>query len=207
MDLSKLKTPFPVHKIHWRVGATTADKSKGIALAYIDARDVMGRLDEVCGPENWQCRYPFVGCCEVGIKVDGEWIWKANGAGVTDYEAEKGQYSDAFKRAAVLWGIGQYLYDLPNEWVPIIQKGKSYVINGKPKLPDWATPNPTVKITKDQKKKVFDHSIDYLAAGDAHGLTELWDEWEQEEKIVLWNMFNSQQRSAMTALMKELKNG
>ena len=45
----ELKAPFPGDKIHWRVGARTKDKSKGIPLAYIDARDVMERLDEVLG--------------------------------------------------------------------------------------------------------------------------------------------------------------
>lgn len=128
MNLNDLKKPFDPSKISWRVGATTGDKSKGIALAYIDARDVMERLDEVCGPENWQCRYPFAGCCEIGIQIKGQWVWKANGAGETQVEAEKGQYSDAFKRAAVLWGIGQYLYDLPNAWVDLEPKGRSHAI-------------------------------------------------------------------------------
>ena len=203
MELQKLKAPFSPSKISWRVGATTSDKTKGIALAYIDARDVMERLDEVCGPENWQCRYPFAGCCEIGIKIDGEWVWKSNGAGVTDYEAEKGQFSDAFKRAAVLWGIGQYLYGLPNEWVDIRQKGKSYVINGKPTLPDWALPNPTVKLTKDIKDKVFSQTIECLAANDELGLDEIWNEFDNEEKLVLWGLFNSQQRTAMKKLMKK----
>jgi len=203
MDLVQLKKPFPVNSIRWRVGATTSDKSKGIALAYIDARDVMGRLDEVCGPENWQCRYPFTGCCEVGIKVESEWIWKANGAGVTDYEAEKGQYSDSFKRAAVLWGIGQYLYDLPNVWVPIKQKGRSYVIETPPSLPDWATPNPVIKMSNQIKKDVFDQSLSCLSKGDAMGLLEIWNEFGNEEKIVLWGMFNSQQRTSMTKLMEQ----
>jgi len=201
VELVNLKTPFAVNKIHWRVGATTQDKSKGIALAYIDARDVMGRLDEICGPENWQCRYPFTGCCEIGIKIDNEWVWKANGAGVTDYEAEKGQYSDAFKRAGVLWGIGQYLYDLPNEWVPIKQKGRSYVINGTPKLPDWATPNATIKIPKDTKQKVFAQSLECLEMADENGLKEIWLEFGADEKTVLWGMFNSEQRAAMKNLM------
>lgn len=138
MNLSELSGPFPASKISWRVGATTSNKDKGIAFAYIDARDVMDRLDEVCGIGGWQARYPFAGCCEIGIKTQptiieggkivdpGEWVWKSNGAGETDVEAEKGQYSDAFKRAAVLWGIGRYLYDVPNKWIPIEQKGRSY---------------------------------------------------------------------------------
>lgn len=148
MDVfAKLKRPFPLNRVHWRVGATTRDKSKCIPLAYIDARDAMQRLDEVVGPENWQCRYPLADSglliCEIGINidrasglaVDGEWIWKANGAGDTQVEAEKGKASDAFKRAAVLWGIGRYLYSLPSVWVPL--NGKNF---DPPQLPTWATP-------------------------------------------------------------------
>lgn len=119
---SALAAPFDPSLISWRVGSMTKDKTKARALAYLDARDVMRRLDAVVGPGNWQTRYPHAGAmtvCEVGIKVDGEWIWKANGAGHTDIEAEKGALSDAFKRAAVLWGIGQYLYDIDSPWVKI----------------------------------------------------------------------------------------
>ena len=152
MDLTKLKEPFPTAKISWRVGATNVnrqteklnwgDKPVGIPLAYIDARDVMERLDEVCGPENWDNDYPFKGCCRIGINTNrgmgdkANWVWKSNGAGETDVEADKGQYSDAFKRAAVLWGIGRYLYDVPNIWVEIEKKGRSWVIKdlNDPKL-------------------------------------------------------------------------
>jgi hypothetical protein len=138
-----LKEPFDVKVVHWRVGATNAKKlgckpweaTKGIALAYIDARDVMKRLDDVCG-DDWQVRYPFKGCCEVGIKINDEWIWRSNGAGETDVEGEKGMYSDAFKRAAVLWGVGRYLYYLPNTWCDL-KNGK---ILATPSLPKWALP-------------------------------------------------------------------
>jgi hypothetical protein len=115
-ELKELFEKFPEKKIHWRVGACTKDKKKGIALAYIDARDVMDRLDRVLKPNNWQVKYPFAGCCEISIKIGDEWVTKSNGAGETNVEGQKGQYSDAFKRAGVLWGIGRYLYDLPNNW-------------------------------------------------------------------------------------------
>ena len=131
MDLARLKAPFPGEKISWRVGATTQDKSKGIALAYIDARDLYARLDDVCGAENWQIIYPQANgktTCQIGIKINDEWVWKANGAGDTDFEGEKGAYSDAAKRAGVPWGIAAYLYDMPNIWVPIEPAGKSYKI-------------------------------------------------------------------------------
>jgi hypothetical protein len=127
----QLAAHFPADRISWRVGSTTSDKSKGMALAYIDARDVMDRLDSIVGPDGWQCRYPHANgktVCEIGIRINGEWVWKADGAGDTDYEAEKGALSDAFKRAAVRWGIGRYLYDLDSPWVAVEQRGKTYVI-------------------------------------------------------------------------------
>jgi hypothetical protein len=128
----KLMAPFPPDRVSWRVGSTTQDKKKGLAFGYIDARDVMQRLDEVCGPENWQNNYTIAGAaivCNIGIRMpSGDWVWKADGAGATDVEAEKGMMSDAFKRAAVRFGIGRYLYDIPATWVTIEPMGKSYKI-------------------------------------------------------------------------------
>jgi hypothetical protein len=131
INYEKLAAPFPPDEIEWRVGSTTGDKSKGMALAYLDARAVMDRLDAVCTPGGWQDRYSHVGektCCEIGILSENGWIWKADGAGDTDFEGAKGAFSDAFKRAAVRWGIGRYLYDIKAPWVEIEQRGRSYVI-------------------------------------------------------------------------------
>lgn len=132
IDLAKLKEPFPPDRISWRVGSTNKEKTKGMALAYIDARDVQDRLDDVCGPGNWQCRYSHATdkktVCEIGLLLNSEWVWKADGAGDTDVEAEKGALSDAFKRAAVRWGVGRYLYDLDSPWVDLEERGRSYVI-------------------------------------------------------------------------------
>ena len=125
--INELKKVFPPEKINWRVGNTNKKTNNGratigSALAYIDARDVMERLDDVVGVDKWQCKYPYPGCCELSIKFGEEWITKSNAAGETQVEAEKGQASDAFKRAAVLFGIGRYLYDLPFIWVDL-EKG------------------------------------------------------------------------------------
>lgn len=135
----KLAAPFSPDDVSWRVGSTTQDKKRGMALAYLDARAVMERLDSVCGPANWQNDYPHANgktVCRIGIKVDGEWVWKSDGAGDTDFEADKGALSDAFKRAAVRWGIGRYLYNVDAPWVEIESAGKSYRIKDseRPKL-------------------------------------------------------------------------
>ncbi len=126
-----LSAPFPDSYIDWRVGSTNKDKTKGMALAYIDARTVMDRLDSVCGPGNWQNNYTPAGSimiCNLGILVNSEWVWKSDGAGETDFEGQKGAMSDAFKRAAVRWGLGRYLYEMKAPWVEIEPFGKSYRI-------------------------------------------------------------------------------
>lgn len=131
VDLVKLAAEFPKSAVSWRSQSLTKDGTKALALAYIDARDVMDRLDDVCGPENWQDRYEFHGprtVCYLSIRIGGEWITKADGAGDSDVEAEKGAISDALKRAAVKWGVGRYLYALSSPWVPCrsYQKGDKF---------------------------------------------------------------------------------
>jgi|ETNmetMinimDraft_30_1059905.scaffolds.fasta_scaffold01126_11 hypothetical protein len=103
----QLKRPFPVVKIKWRKGAGNKE------LAYIDARDVMDRLDATFGIAGWQTSYDFIGdrmiCCLV-CKIGEAWVAKSDGADDTKIESAKGGISDSLKRAAVLWGIGRYLY-------------------------------------------------------------------------------------------------
>lgn len=128
----QLAAPFPPERIHWRIGSKTKDKAKGRLLAYLNARDVMERLDSVVGPENWSDSYretPKRIICTLRICVsrdeDGwsNWAEKSDGAGDTDIEGEKGGLSDAFKRAAVKWGIGRYLYDTDSPWVTLDEWG------------------------------------------------------------------------------------
>jgi hypothetical protein len=134
----QLSAPFPPADVSWRVGSTTKDQTKGMALAYIDARDVMARLDNVVGAENWQDEYTETPkgriFCKLSIQADGQWVTKSDGAGDTDYEGDKGAISDAFKRAAVKWGIGRYLYGLDSPWVEIEMKGKTAVLTPASKL-------------------------------------------------------------------------
>jgi hypothetical protein len=162
-DLFKeLQRPFDKEKVSWRVGMVSKkNQKKGRALAYIDARDVMNRLDSVVGPENWQDAYSFErernvrkhdryakeyyfeDClgrctCQLSLRIDGEWITKSDSAGETATEGEKGAVSDAFKRAAVKFGIGRYLYSLPSDWVDLDDYKK---IVKPPSLPNWALPD------------------------------------------------------------------
>jgi len=134
-----LKIPFANHK--WRKGY-----KGGKDLVYIDARDVMNRLDEVFGVGGWESHYESVGgrmICKLSCRIDGQWITKSDGAGDTDIEGDKGGISDALKRAAVLWGIGRYLY-YPS----------AFDSNHKPA--EWATPEGYDKLMAERHNKDID---------------------------------------------------
>ena len=123
----KLSQPFPKEDIHWRIGRK-GRPGTALALAYITSRMVMNRLDEVVGTENWQSKHIAYGpktICHIGIKIKGEWVWKSDGAGDSNFEPDKGGISDSLKRAAVQWGVGRYLYDFPKIWA------KTYTLHGQ----------------------------------------------------------------------------
>lgn len=119
-------------------------------LLYKDARCDMNILDETVGASNWQRKHEehrgnlF---CAVGIKENGEWVWKEDAGAESNTEAEKGHASDSFKRACVNWGIGRELYTSPFIWV----SGVSVQDRGK-----WVCRETfTVKeITYDDKRKI-----------------------------------------------------
>jgi len=105
---------------------------------YLQARPVMDRLDDVVGAENWKDEYvPIAGgfICKLSLRIDSDWITKEDAADTSDIEAIKGGVSDSFKRAAVKWGIGRYLYDINASWADIEPRGNSYAFKETPKLP------------------------------------------------------------------------
>lgn len=120
--------------------------AKGAALLlYKTSRTDMALLDEVYGPERWQCKYEVVKGvlnCSIGVYVNitghkdetymgYEWVWKQAAGTPSNTEAEKGESSDALKRAGFLWGIGRELYTAPFIWVPAEKLQKLEQKNGK----------------------------------------------------------------------------
>jgi len=134
MNLQDLKKEIP---FKWRV--QSANQHGATCVAYIDSRQVQDLLDEVCGAENWQCKFEehkgnlF---CSIGINTKsifdgGElkeyWVWKSDCGTESNMEKEKGEASDAFKRSAVMWGIGRFLYSKKIVKLPVKEKnGKWY---------------------------------------------------------------------------------
>lgn len=202
---NELKKPFPESAIHWRIGARNKDKTMGLPLAYIDARDVMDRLDFVFGIRGWSDKYFETASgrviCELTCNFNGTLVMRSDGAGDTGTEGEKGAISDALKRAAVKFGIGRYLYGLGGQWVDLDQYGKFT----PPSLPQWATPNGYGRITAGEKREVYSQIMEALSKGDEHALREVWDEYDNEEKVQLWSMFDSKVRKSINAILDDNK--
>lgn len=132
--IKRLREPFSSQEIEWKIQLTTQDKARGMVVAYMDARAVQRRLDEVIGPFNWKNVYSLwhdnSQICGISIynAERNEWVTKFDGAENSDIEPVKGGLSDSFKRAASVWGIGRYLYEMEGVWVEIEPRGKSFVI-------------------------------------------------------------------------------
>lgn len=125
----KLKFPIPYK---WKI--QTARGNKAQCVAYIDARDVMDLLDRAIGMENWRDSYYRDAkgslVCRLELRINNEWIAKEDMGTESAFESEKGEYSDAFKRAAVKWGVGRFLYDIDFKWVDLDSTGKPIDENG-----------------------------------------------------------------------------
>ena len=108
-------------EIECRVGTIN---ERGLSLLlYKDARVDQKILDEAFGMYGWERTHQSIEgnlYCTVRIwdSEKSQWIEKQD-VGTTSYtEKEKGQASDAFKRACVNVGIGRELYTAPFIWIP-----------------------------------------------------------------------------------------
>lgn len=95
-----------------------------VLLLYKDARVDMRILDQVFGPGNWQRTHELINgnlFCTIEIWDDEKAAWvKKQDVGVeSNTEKEKGQASDAFKRAGFNVGIGRELYSAPFTYVEL----------------------------------------------------------------------------------------
>ena len=123
-DLSKLLDKTPENERKYRVGNTFMHNNVKVAnmLCYVDARYVQDKLDEVIGVGNWASDFLEIKgnlFCRITItflRDDGEVgiISKMDCGTESNVEKQKGEASDAFKRAAVQFGIGRDLYGLDN---------------------------------------------------------------------------------------------
>jgi len=147
--LEALQEPFPSDEVEFKPGATNREKTKALALAYVDSRPYIQRLNQVS--PDWQdeyqvttlgdrvvvvCRLTVAGITRTG---DGECLLSGGDEGErVEPNAVTTASAQAFKRACVKFGLGAYLYALPQVWCDYdAQKRK--IVN-PPELPDWALP-------------------------------------------------------------------
>ncbi|MCS6863784.1 MAG: Rad52/Rad22 family DNA repair protein [Gemmataceae bacterium] len=139
-----LAEPFDPQEVKFK--PQIVKNNRCLAMAYIDARLIQDRLDEVLGVENWQDSYQILPdgsvICRLRLKLGDRWITKTDVGSPSEQsdggDRMKAAFSDALKRAAVKFGIGRYLYRLPAQWVEYDPVKKQIV--QVPKLPAFAIP-------------------------------------------------------------------
>jgi len=118
-----LAAPFSSDAVKFKPGVVNGNRA--MALAYLDARAIQDRLDEVLGVLGWQDEYECLPdgsvVCRLRLRLNEEWITKMDVGAPSEQPDEgdrrKAAFSDALKRAAVKFGIGRYLYRLGPMWV------------------------------------------------------------------------------------------
>jgi len=153
---TQLAEPFDPSEIKWRITHTNRDGNRGAVIAFADPRAYTDRLNQLFTPTGWTRTYEvstvtsvtrmkkdkliqtgkvLVTCtltitglgCHTGSGE--EWADEQNA--MTTAEAQ------AFKRAASCYGLGRYLYNFAEMWVPLNEYRQPVEF---PKLPHWALP-------------------------------------------------------------------
>ena len=125
-----LREPFSPRDVDFRVqGRANEQTGKAAVVAYIDARAVQDRLDTVVGAGNWSFDWQpvVVDKGEVMVAKGTLTIFgvaKSDAGSASNFEQSLGAVSHCFKRTAVQWGIGRYLYSVPSAWVSIEKGGR-----------------------------------------------------------------------------------
>lgn len=129
-----LAAPFAPCEVEFRAMLTPREYQGGYTApvaAYVDARAIQDRLDDVVGPQFWSF-IPQVAATANGAVTAAIGLLSVHGVvkgDIGDAEAterNKASVSDALKRAAVQWGIGRYLYKLPKMYARFVKKGKDW---------------------------------------------------------------------------------
>jgi hypothetical protein len=170
-----LAAPFDPSEVRFKPAVVSGNRA--LALAYVDARVIQDRLDEVLGVLGWQddydCRPEGSVVCRLRLRIGNRWITKVDVGGPSEQpdggDRLKAAFSDALKRAAVKFGIGRYLYRLPSQWLDYDPQKRQFART--PTLPAWAlpakaepAPTPAPAAAKPQKpekpaKKLAAHTL------------------------------------------------
>lgn len=100
------------------VRVQSVKNGKATMLLYMNSRVVTDLLDETVGNMNWCSEFQSVDgkvICKIGIWDENKemFIYKSDTGSESNIEAEKGQFSDCYKRCLSRWGVNE-LYTAPN---------------------------------------------------------------------------------------------
>jgi len=153
---AQLVEPFDPSEIKWRVTHSTQDGRRGAVIAFADPRAYTDRLNHIFTPTGWTRSYDVTTVSAVSrmkrdkliqtgkvlvtctLTIHGlgchtgsgeEWADEQNA--MTKAEAQ------AFKRACTCFGLGRYLYNFAEMWVPLNEHRQPLQV---PTLPQWALP-------------------------------------------------------------------
>jgi len=184
-----LAQPFDPSVIKWVVKATSESKDRkrrGLLAAYADPRAYSDRLNELLTPVGWTQEYSMhvvqdfqrknggkETCASAKVMVicrvtifglnshsgTGE-EWADNDNALTSADAQ------AFKRACSCFGLGRYLYSVPQVWVELDEFKRPVRL---PNLPAWALPEGHRAQKGSQKSNGAGASAQTTGTGIANG--------------------------------------
>lgn len=115
-DIETLGAPYDEKTIGVKIQAFNKERTKALLVLYLQHTDVYGRLDSVDPSWSSQVTNTMVigNAVFVRVRLTVKGVSREN---VGEGEDEKSALSDAIKRAAMLFGVGRYLYDTETVWV------------------------------------------------------------------------------------------
>ena len=153
---TQLAEPFGPSEIKWRVTHTSHDGTRGAVIAFADPRAYTDRLNQLFTPSGWTRNYDVTTVSAVSRQKRDKIIQTGkvlvtctltiarlgthSGSGeqwADEQNAMTSAEAQAFKRASSCFGLGRYLYNLPETWVDLDGQGKPTRL---PALPNWALP-------------------------------------------------------------------
>jgi len=125
-----LLRPFAKTDIALKPTALTKDRTRALATPHADMRAYFVRLDKICGVENWS---HTITLSERGA-VCALTIFGVTKSATGDYPTDRSDENaatsaeaQAFKRACAAFGLGRYLYSLPQIWAAYDEQKKQII--------------------------------------------------------------------------------
>ncbi|MGC9335401.1 MAG: Rad52/Rad22 family DNA repair protein [Anaerolineae bacterium] len=116
--IQALGEPFAADAVQWKPQVTNKDRTRALAVPYVDVRTYVDRLNEILGAD-WSDDYEVIEGGAVvlcRLTVGGVTRSDIGEADPEDQNTATSALAQAFKRACVKFGLGAYLYRLPRRW-------------------------------------------------------------------------------------------